>query len=539
MDSTNTSNASNQTPHLPLPGADPAPLSNWQRIRLLIQVVEIRLRFIVILIGTGLAIGYWDTLQNYWDKWTRPKTAGMTQVQSDAEFYCPMHPWVARPNRDPDGSVPKCPICGMSMSTRKKGVKPELPANVTGRVQFSPDRIRLAGLSTQPVEYRTLLKKIVTVGSVRYDESRLSRIVSRVGGYVEKLLVNKTFERVELGQPMAEVYSPELVSTIRELLVARKSGQQWDLGGLARRKLELFGVASAEIEEILRAGDPGHRLLIRSPQHGYVIQKEIVRGARVEVGQTLFEVADLSQVWIEADVYEKDIAFLRSGQTIEATIEALPGMTFHGRVTLVHPMMDAETRTNAVRFSVENDGLWLRPGMYATVRISVPFSDASALGGAAPSPLSTSVASATGEHYACPMHPEVTSDKPGVSCPKCGMKLEAQVVTTGTAGQVLAVPELAVIDTGTKSIVYVERDAGVYEGTLVELGPRVDEFYPVLKGLKAGDRIVARGAFLVDAETRLNPAAGAAFSGASGGPKAAAKTESAPSNEVKSSGESR
>ncbi|TPW11196.1 MAG: membrane-fusion protein, partial [bacterium] len=360
------------------PGAEiarPSSASGWQRLMLLVRVVEIRLRFVVILVGVGLVIGYWDTLQNHWDKWTRNRSETAAQVATDNEFYCPMHPWVARSDRDPDGSIPKCPICGMSLSTRKKGDKPELPANVTGRVQFSPDRIRLAGLATEKVAYRRLVKELTTVGSVRYDEGQLSRIVTRVSGYVEKLLVNSTYEQVMLGQPMVELYSPELVSAVRELLLMRKAGGQAELAGLARKKLELFGVAPNEIDEVLRAGDAAHRLLIRSPQQGYVIRKEVVRGARVEVGQTLFEVADLSKVWIEADVYEKDVAFLRAGQAIEATVEAWPGKVFHGKVSLVHPMLEQETRTNTIRFSVENEGVLLRPGMYATVKISVPLSE--------------------------------------------------------------------------------------------------------------------------------------------------------------------
>lgn len=529
-------------------------LSTWQRIKLIIQVVEIRVRFIVILVGTGLVIGYWETLLNYWDKWTRPKNAASVQVQADREFYCPMHPWVTRASRDPDGTVPKCPICGMAMSTRKKGAAPELPANVTGRVQFSPERIRLGGLRTQEVGYRSLVKKIVTVGSLQYDESRLSRIVSRVAGYVEKLYIDKTFERVSIGQPMVELYSPELSTAARELVIASKSKLQLDLQQISRTKLRLMGVAPAEIDQILRTGEATHRLLIRSPQGGFVLEKSVVKGSYVQMGQTLFDVADVSQVWIQADVYEKDVAFLRQGQRVTATVEALPGQVFPGKVQLVHPMMDAATRTNAVRFSIDNEGNALRPGMYATVQIEVPLVEFEPYRSMASSGPATAT-SGLSEYYvcpvhpdvveagpgqcpigreklerrtltanrrliwACPMHPEVTALQSGASCPKCGMKLMPVFLEAAPRGQVLAIPELAVIDTGTKQVVYVQREPGIFEGVLVELGARVGEFYPVLRGVQAGDRIVTRGAFLVDAETRLNPAAGAAFSGASAGPK--------------------
>lgn len=553
-------------------GPSEPPRSTWGRIKLIIQVVEIRLRFIVILVGTGLVIGYWDTLLNYWDKWTRPKNAAAVQVQADREFYCPMHPWVTRASRDPDGTVPKCPICGMAMSTRKKGEQPELPANVTGRVQFSPERIRLGGLQTQEVGYRSLVKQIVTVGSLQYDESRLSRIVSRVAGYVEKLYIDKTFEQVSMGQPMVELYSPELSTAARELLIASRSNLQLDLQQLTRTKLQLMGVAPSEIDEILRTGKATHRLLIRSPQAGFVIEKTIVKGSRVEMGQTLFDVADISQVWIQADVYEKDVAFLKQGQKVTATVEALPGQVFPGKVQLVHPMMDAATRTNAVRFSVNNEGKALRPGMYATVHIDVPlvelepYSSMASTGPATTTtglseyyvcPVHSDVVEAASGHcpigqeklerrtlpanrgliWACPMHPEVTALRSGSSCPKCGMKLLPVFLETAPRGQTLAVPELAVVDTGVKQVVYVQREAGVFEGVLVELGTRVGEFYPVLKGVQAGDRIVARGAFLVDAETRLNPAAGAAFSGATAGPKGS-KTADAKISGATGSGES-
>lgn len=435
------------------------PLTRWQRAKLVVKVIEVRLRFIVILVVTGLVIGYWDVLQNHWAKWTRPEGAAVASLAPDGEFYCPMHPQVVRDGLDPNGAIPKCPICGMPLAQRKKGEAAPLPPGVTARVQLSPERIQLAGIATEEVVRRPLEHEVTTVGDVRYDETRLSRIVSRTSGYVEKLFVNQTFLEVKKGEALAEVYSPELFSSSGELLAAAGSNALPELTAKARQRLGLLGVADEEIDAILKSGRATPRVVIRAPRQGHVIEKSIVEGARIETGMTLFEVADLSTVWIEAAVYEKDIRFLRAGEAVEATLEAIPGRIFDGKIALVHPHLEPTTRTNTVRLILENPEHELRPGMFATVRIKTPI--------------------------------EGGPDGAGV----------------------LAVPERAVIDTGAKKIVYIEREPGLFEGVLVELGPRVGAFYPVRKGLELGQRVASAGAFLVDAETRLNPAAGSTFSG--------------------------
>jgi membrane fusion protein, copper/silver efflux system len=453
--------------------------STWQKIKLVIEVIEVRLRFILILVVTALFIGYWDTIKNYWEKWTRPAEAGVHAVASDQEFYCPMHPQVVRTSLEPNGEVPKCPICGMPLSLRKKGQAAPLPKGVTGRVQLSPERIQLAGIQTTEVTYQPLVKEITTVGNVAYDESRLARVVSRVSGYVEKLYVNKTFTWCKAGEPLAEIYSPDLYSTAEELLLASHRTGGIDLAASARKRLELLGVSDEEINALVKSGTSSPRLLIRSPQQGYVMVKDVVKGSRVEPGMTLLEVADLSTVWIEAEVYEKDMPLVHQGQMIEATVDSLPGRTFVGQVLLVYPRVSTTTRTVGVRFSVDNPKGELRPGMFATVRISTLISQT--------------------ELFQTAANPQNVKHD-----------------------DVLAVPERAVVDTGAKQIVFVEREPGLFEGVEVQLGPRAGAMYPVLKGLKAGDRVAAAGAFLIDAETRLNPSAAAAYFGASGGPQTGA-----------------
>ncbi|HEY4760071.1 MAG TPA: efflux RND transporter periplasmic adaptor subunit, partial [Thermoguttaceae bacterium] len=351
---------------------DAAPVTRWQKLKLVGLVILKRVRFIAILLGVGMFIGYWDTVKNYWDKWTQPQSVSIRQLESDQEFYCPMHPQVVRSTYEPNGDVPKCPICGMPLSMRKKGEAASLPVDVTGRVQLSPERVQLAGIKTVPVEYRQVARETTTVGYVAFDESRLSRIVSRVDGYVEKLYVDKTFTLVNKGDPLAEIYSPELYSTAQELLIASRGKGMTDLANSAREKLLLLGVDQHEIDRIVASGEPSLRLIIRSPQTGYVVDKKIVDGASVEAKMTLFEVADLSSVWVEADVYEKDIQFLQPGQKVEATVEAYPNSIFSGKLASIYPQLETATRTNRIRFELDNPGHELRPGMFATVRINTP-----------------------------------------------------------------------------------------------------------------------------------------------------------------------
>lgn len=467
---------------------DSTPITRRQKFRLVGLVILKRIRFIAVLAAVGVFIGYWDTVMNYWDKWTQPASASVAQLEAGQEFYCPMDPQVIRSDYEPNGDVPKCPICGMPLSQRKKGEVAKLPAGVTGRVQLSPERIQLAGIQTVVTEYRPVVRQTKTVGYVAFDESRLSRIVSRVEGYVEKLYVNETFTYVHEGDPLAEIYSPELYSAARELVLAARPGGVADLAAAARTKLLLLGVSQQEIDGIAAKGQPSPRLVIRSPQTGFVVDKKIVVGASVDAKMTLFEVADLSAVWVEADVYEKDIPFLQVGQDIEATVEACPHRTFGGKLALIFPQLETATRTNRIRLKLDNPDQALRPGMFATVHINTPLESIEPFKSVAAERARVVFASLNGADTVSP-------------------------------NEFLCVPERAVVDTGSKKVVYVEREPGMFEGVEVELGPRHDDYYPVIKGLQVGDKVAAAGGFLIDAETRLNPAAAATYFGASGGPQ--------------------
>jgi multidrug efflux pump subunit AcrA (membrane-fusion protein) len=439
------------------------------------RTLQARLRFVVILVAVGGAIAYWENLKAYYEKWTRP-TSAEDVAGTDTEFWCPMHPTVVRDHPD------KCPICGMPLSKRKRGVAGEdepLPAGVVSRVQLTPYRAALAGIQTEELTYRQLTKDIQAVGFVEFDERKLARITVRATGKsrIDNLYANVTGQTVGKGEPLARLYSPDLVVTVQNLLDARRSGNG-ALERSARERLVLWGIDAEQIDQIVRTGEPVTHLTIRSPISGHVIRKYQVEGEYVEEGARLYDVADLSTVWIEAQVYEDEIGFLAEGLAASAGTKAFPGQEFPGRVAFVHPHLDADTRTLRVRFDLDNPHHQLRPGMYAMVTLRVP---------AARLP--------------------VFAD---------GAKGDEERAAELRQGRVLAVPERAVIDTGSRRFAYREAGPDIYEGVEVELGPRAGGYYPVVRGLRRGDRVATSGSFLIDAETRLVGGLGSTYFGASG-----------------------
>jgi Cu(I)/Ag(I) efflux system membrane fusion protein len=486
-------NAHNNQPPVDDEGGLHAPpeLTGWRKawwwFDFLILVKIARLRFIVILALIGVVITQWDWLLANYDKWTRPD-ASSTAASGDFEFFCPMHPTIVR-------SEPgqKCPICFMPLSKRKRGpsTNEPLPAGVVSRVQLSPYRIVLAGVQTVGVDFQPLTKEVTAVGTIEFNERGQRTIAARVKGRIEKLLVNVTGQMVAANDVLAELYSPELDVTVRNLLDAQRQNNQ-ELLAAARVRLERWGIDDAQLNDILKRGRADATLKIRSPVSGHVITKYVREGQYIEEGMPLYDLADLSTVWVQAQVYEEDLPFLPTlhGSPIElddalevsATTRAFPNETFRGRLSFIYPHVDERTRTVAVRFELPNPEFKLRPGSTARVTLQV---------------------------------------KPQNLRAFARLAEEASRAEL-TQGRLLAAPEGAVIDTGNQQIVYRERSPGVYEGVAVKLGPRMTGldhvvYYPLLKGLNRGDRIVASGSFLVDAETRLNPAAGSIYvAGASG-----------------------
>jgi Cu(I)/Ag(I) efflux system membrane fusion protein len=519
---------------------DVPPLSRWQKFRLIVKVVELRLRFIALMAGTALVFAYWDTLWNYYEKYTRP--AGEVVTASAAfEYFCPMHPSVIQ------DQPANCPICGMPLSKRMRGEEQTLPDGVVSRVQLAPFRVVQGGIRTTEASYAPLTESLTTVGTVSFDERRFARISSRLKGMsrVESLAVNFTGTPVKAGEILAEVYNPELYQAVRELLLAQQRsqpgaakttlgrsllGEGQDLVSLGVEKLKLWGITQEQVSEILRSGKADYRMPILAPIGGVVVRKNIVEGQYLAEGEPMFEIADLSHVWILAQVYEDQIGRVRVGQQVEATVEAYPGQVFKGTVAFLDPALNPTTRTLGVRYDLENPSGKLQPGMFATVNLRTSVAETPIFQTHfAASPSTHDHADDSGretvqEQEICPVTRaklgsmgapipvQVTSRKVWVCCAGCPDKLKAEPGKYlarlehrhAPGGSVLSVPETAVIDTGERKLVYVETEPGVFEGRVVVLGPRINDRYPVLEGLSPGETVAAAGAFLIDAESRLN-----------------------------------
>ena len=475
----------------------PPGLTGWRKawwwFDFIILVKLARLRFVAVLVLIGVVITQWDLFTRYYQRWTRGSGSESAAV-GDFEWFCPMHPAVVR-----DNGKDKCPVCFMPLSKRQKGATRDevLPAGIVNRVQLSPYRIVLAGVQTWQLDYLPMAKEIKAAGFIEFNERGQRTVSARIAGRIDKLFADETGQIVQAGSELASIYSPDLVVTVQNLIDARKSGNAKNLQS-TKKRLELLGIDEPQIEELAGGDKPNTDLTIRSPISGHIIKKYVREGQYVEEGTPLYEVADLSTVWVQAQVYEDDMEFLpldqqhpgnlRQGGEIDvsATTRAFANEVFHGKLNFVFPHVDQNTRTVTIRCELDNPGHKLRPGSTATVTLTV---------------LPKSVAALVA----------ATANNPE----------QAEMLQQG---QMLAVPDGAVIDTGSQSIVYRETVPGTFEGVRVKLGPRMagpdgEAIYPVLAGLERGERIVASGSFLVDAETRLNPAAGSVYFGGSGGSK--------------------
>jgi len=411
------------------------------------------------------------------------------------EWTCGMHPSVRM-----DGPG-KCPICNMDLIPAV-----EQAGRTSGPVTVELDeRARmLAGVSTSEVRFLPLYKEIATVGRVDYDEREAANVTARVSGRIDRLYVDFTGTEVKRGEPVAQLYSPSLVSTQDEYLWAVKTRDGMKDGSnkealrgaesllnAARNRLLLWGITENQIAELERSGRSRAHMTIVSPVSGTVVRKMVTEGDYVKQGDHLYHIADLSNLWVYADIYESELSWIRVGQSVVFTTLAHGDEEFRGVVSFVDPFLDEKTRTLRLRVDVPNRDMKLRPGMFADVTIRA-------------------VPAGAGEYYVCPMHPEVVSRVAG-DCSLCGMDL-----VKVKEGVEMAVPKSAVLDTGKRKVVYVEKQPGVYEAREVALGPealadaggRGTAHYPVRRGLAEGERVVTRGNFLIDSQSQLSgPAA--------------------------------
>lgn len=332
-----------------------------------------------------------------------------------------------------------------------------------GTVHLTPELRTSLGVTTVEAELSSLEKVIRTSANVAYDETRLTVVSPKFGGFVEQLHVDFTGQSVRRGQPLLEIYSPDLVAAQEELLSALRMTEQLEgrasdavlgrtrnLVDAARRRLLLWDVSRAQIAEVERTGQVRRTLTLHAPFGGFVTEKLVQAGESVMPGMPLYRLADLSTVWVEADVYEQDLRFVRLGDQVDVAIAAYPGETFPGRVTYVYPEVRADTRTARVRAELSNPGARLKPGMYATVVIEAPVTERAVL-----------------------------------------------------------VPRDAVMHSGTHAMVFVEVGENMYRAREVQVGSEVGGRTQILSGLLAGERVVQRANFLLDSESRLMESMGA------------------------------
>jgi Cu(I)/Ag(I) efflux system membrane fusion protein len=419
--------------------------------------------------GTGIAIGIVAVAMiaaggGYWigskgaavhEEVSSAVTAGATGKKERKLLY------YRNPMGLPDTSpVPKKDPMGMDYLAVYTGEQDDDPA-AANQIRISSEKVQKLGVRTEAAQLRTLDKTIRAAGRIEPDERRLFSIAPKFEGYVERLHVNVTGQPVGRGQPLFEVYSPELVSAQRDYAIAVQGVESLkDAGGSAQagmqqlaesslQRLKNWDISEAQVKALAKSGEAKRTLTFLSPVSGIVTEKKAVQGMRFMPGETLYQVADLSAVWVVADVFEQDIGLVKSGARAKVKINAYPDKLFEGAVTYVYPTLKAETRTVAVRVELANPGLLLKPGMFAQVELSA-----------------------------------------------------------AAKGKVLTVPASAVIDSGTRQIVLIEQGAGRFEPREVKLGSRSDNYVEVLDGVKDGDKVVVAANFLIDAESNLKAAVG-------------------------------
>jgi Cu(I)/Ag(I) efflux system membrane fusion protein len=420
-------------------------------------------------------------------------------------YTCSMHPQI---RRDRPGN---CPICEMPLILTEAV---QTGSSSEPMLQLSDHALAMASVETTPVTRQELSRELRAVGKIQYNESSLATVTARVDGYAERLFVNFTGVEIKAGDHLAEVYSPDLLVAQQELLIALQGGSGGQVGPLvetSKLKLQRWGLTEEQIQALVEKKTIADRVTLYSPIQGTVIEKSIVQNSAFKAGDALYRVANLDTVWVYLDIYEYDLAWVRYGQSVELTAEALPGRVFTGMVTFVQPVVNEETRTVRVPVHVENMDHALKPGMFVSAIVK---SSLASDGTAAPTGVEGK--------FSCPMHPEVLRDEAG-KCPICEMPLAripdrppavsassehaahdgmARAGATSAAG-VLVVPITAVLDSGTRRIVYVEKSRGLFESREVVVGPRSGEFFAVLEGVVEGERVVTRGGFLIDSQFQI------------------------------------
>jgi len=328
-------------------------------------------------------------------------------------------------------------------------------------VQISAQRLQSIGVKIGTVEQKQVEDEIRTTGNVAVDETRLAYVQVRYSGYIEKVFVDATYQFIRKGQPLFTIYSPDVVATEREYLVAKKNQQQVaqstvpgvassasSLLDAASERLRQWGVPQQEIARLESTGQVQQELQFDSPVSGYITERNALPSVAVQPDMRLFTVADLSSVWVQAQVFQNDLARIKIGDPATLIVSTFPGRTFRGRVDFIYPQLDTDTRTVKVRIVSSNSDQRLKPGMFVNVALKAPL------------------------------------------------------------GSQLVIPASGVLQSGSRQIAFVERSDGYLEPREVELGTRAGDDFIVTKGLKAGEQIVTSANFLIDSESQLQATLG-------------------------------
>jgi len=394
-------------------------------------------------------------------------------------WYDPMKPEVHfdHPGKSPFMDMELLPKYGEEGSETPGPVADHAPVNMP------PGRAQEIGVTTERAAIRPFSGTVAANGIVAEDESLRFDVNVKFAGYIRRLFVQRTGDRVARGEPLFTVYSPELVATERELLLALENERRLSGSGspdavrdaarltmASRDRLRLWDIPESEIERITRTGRTRTDVSIVSPASGTVLVKNAVEGMAVSPGMTLYSIADLSRVWVLADLYAAELSGVRRGDAARVSFAFLPGSDFEGRVDFVYPTVNAETRTSRVRIVVKNASGEIRPGGFAAVAIR------------------------------------------------------------GAARSVLAVPRSAVVETGKRSIAFVETSPGRFEPRELSIGERTPDLVEIRSGIREGERVVTSANFLIDSESRIG-AAGTAPPGSAGQPRSPVPAPPAPAGE--------
>jgi Cu(I)/Ag(I) efflux system membrane fusion protein len=360
--------------------------------------------------------------------------------------------WLLRPGTDRPAGPPSA--ADMEMAGTDRG--PMTMEMGEGGIRLTPEQIRTLGVTFGTVERRSIEKTIRAVGLVTLDETRVAVVAPKFGGWVEHLHVDFTGKPVSRGAPLLEIYSPELVSAQEELLLAASLKEHVGASGVegvaqggrdlfesTKRRLQYWDISDRQIDDLIRTGRVRKTLTLHAPVTGIVLEKNVFEGQAVQAGEALYKIADLSEVWIEAEIFEADLALVHEGMAATVSFTGLPGLTYSGRVEYVYPTLEEQSRTMRARVSLPNPGGRIRPGMYATVTLEQAL------------------------------------------------------------GEVFTIPRSAVLRTGEKAVAFVDMGEGRLMPHDLTLGLEGDEFVEVLAGVEHGQRVVTSAQYLIDSESNL------------------------------------